>query len=81
MAHPEVVPGFKDAYNDRASDIQDEDSVYYTVVATAGTNNDWAAYYGFGTPDKVAKSGEKVPQAIAEGLFPIMVNTGRTYRL
>lgn len=80
MAHEDVRDGFKDAFNDRATDIEDGDAVYWTVVAVAGYADDWAAYQGFGPPEKVRASGDKLPQDIAERLFPIMVHTGRRYR-
>jgi hypothetical protein len=80
MAHPDVLPGFKDAYNDAPQDIGDGDKVYWTIVAVAGYANDWAAYQGFADPYGVARSGEKLDQELAERLFPIMRRTGRTYR-
>lgn len=80
MAHKDIVDGFKDAYNDRPTDIEDGDKVYYTVVAVAGRANDWAAYQGFGPPEEVARGGEKLDKETAERLFPIMVRTGRSYR-
>lgn len=80
MAHPDVRPGFKDAYNDSPADIENGDSVYWTVVATAGYADDWAAYQGFGPPEEVLMTGEKLDQATAVRLFPIMVRTGRSYR-
>ena len=80
MAHPDVLPGFKDAYNDTPTDIQAGDRVYWTCVAIAGHANDWAAYYGFGDPDTVSRNGEKLDEETASRLFPIMVRTGRVYR-
>ena len=80
MAHPDVLPGFKDAYNDAPGDIKDGDAVYWTCVAVAGQANDWAAYQGFGSPHLVRTQGEKLDQEVAERLFPIMANTGRRYR-
>lgn len=80
MAHKDVLAGFKDAYNDSPTDIKDGDKVYYTVVAIAGRANDWAAYQGFGSPSQVTLGGEKLDRETAERLFPIMVQTGRSYR-
>jgi hypothetical protein len=81
MAHEDVLPGFKDAFNDRPASIEDGDKVYWTVVAVAGHADDWAAYMGFGDPYKVARSGDKLDPETAARLFPIMVRTGRRYRL
>lgn len=81
MAHPDLVPGFKDAYNDSPADIEDGDSDYWTIIVTAGYDNDWAAYLGFGPPEEVAKRGDKLSQETAERLFPFMARTGRSYRV
>lgn len=76
--HPDLAEGFKDAHNDRAIDIKEGDQLYYTIVARVGYANDWAAYKGFGSPEKVAREGDKIPESHARALFPILDHL--TYR-
>ena len=69
--HPDLRPGFKDAYNDRPSDLEPGDKLYYTVVASVGFVEDWAAYRGFGPPEQVMRYGDKLDEDTARKLFPI----------
>lgn len=78
--HPDLAPGFKDAHNDPIDSFNPGDKVYFTVVAVIGEANDWAAYRGYGTPEQVARTGDKIDPETAMGLFPRLAHSGRTYR-
>jgi len=73
-----LAPGWKSAHDSAPGDLGPGDKVYYTVVAVVGAINDWAAYYGYGSPDAVAAVGDKLDEATARGLFPAM--EGKKYR-
>lgn len=78
--HPHLQPGFRDAYNDSPATYEPGDRFYYTVVAVLGEANDWAAYRGYGSPEQVAATGDKIDQKTAEGLFASIARSGRSYR-
>lgn len=52
------------------------------VVAVVGGSGDWAAYRGLAdeSDEHVARSGDKISQEAAEGLFPTFRDMGFRYR-
>ena len=73
---------FKNKETIRPSDVEPDDAFAIKVVAVAGYDNDWAAYYGPSnwSDEMVAKSGDKLSTAQAEPLFYVLAASGRHYR-
>lgn len=85
---------FRSPYSTRPIDVKDDDKFVFIVVASAGYADDWAAYQlplgehqGMVNElplqealEHCAEHGDKLPQAAAEALFPVMKRTGRVYR-
>lgn len=64
---------YAEYYNMRASDFAPNDTVAVKIVAVIGAGGpDWAAYLGLSdwSDEYVAESGDKLPAAAAEALFP-----------
>lgn len=68
--HPQVKEGFRDPVNEDVTTFQPGDKAYFTIVASIGEIDDWAAYKGFGTPEEVARTGDKLGEEEASRLFP-----------
>lgn len=73
---------FKNPVTTRPGEVEDRDAFAIKVVAVAGFDNDWAAYYGppEWSKERAAQSGDKLAREQAEPLFYVMRNSGRCYR-
>jgi len=73
---------FKNPVTTSPSDVEYRDAFAIKVVAVAGFDNDWAAYYGppEWSKEMVAESGDKLAREQAEPLFYVMRHSGRHYR-
>ena len=72
---------FRNRYATQSDDVQDGDAFPFKIVAVAGQNNDWAAYWGPSSwsDERVAQEGDKLRREVAEPLF-YLGRSGRTYR-
>ena len=63
-------------------EIVTNDTVAIKVVAVAGHDNDWAAYWGasWWDDERIAAEGAKLSREGAEPLFYCMTMSGRRYR-
>jgi len=64
---------YAEYYNMGAHEFAHNDTVAVKIVAVIGAGgNDWAAYLGLSdwSDEYVAESGDKLPAAAAEALFP-----------
>ena len=63
---------FADYMATRPVDIVPDTAIAVKVVAVAGYDHDWTAYYGptSWSDSQVAESGDKLPQYAGEALFP-----------
>lgn len=64
---------YAEYYNMRASNFAPNDTVAVKIVAVIGAASyDWSAYLGLShwSDEYVAESGDKLPAAAAEALFP-----------
>ena len=73
---------FKNPVSTVPNEVKDGDAFAIKVVAVAGYNNDWAAYYGppEWTKEQIAQSGDKLAKEQAEPLFYVMRSSARHYR-
>ena len=72
----------KDPSTLRAVDIHPGVGIGFKIVPVIGQDNDWAAYQGLlnWTDERVALDGDKLSQAQAEALFPILPRLDMYYR-
>ena len=73
---------FRNMSYTRPADVADGDGFALKIVAVAGHNNDWAAYYGptDWTDEAVGEQGIKLHEEQAVPLFYVLRNSRRTYR-
>ena len=85
---------FKSPYSTKPIEVQNGDKFVFVVVASVGYAEDWAAYrLPFGEHQGslneltlldalqyCAAYGEKLDEATARGLFPVLSRTDRYYR-
>lgn len=73
---------FKNLVTTRPCEVENKNAFAIKVVAVAGLDNDWTAYYGppEWSKEQVAQSGDKLMREQAEPLFYVMRNSGRHYR-
>ena len=74
------IMNFRNMLTVSPSDVCDGDCFALNVVAVAGYNNDWAAYWGPSSwsDERVAQEGDKLRREVAEPLF-YLGRSGRTY--
>ncbi len=63
------------------SDVQPGDAFAIKVIGVTHGPNQWAAYQGPSdwSDQLVAESGDRLPENIAEVLFYVLADSGRTY--
>jgi len=73
---------FRNVHATQPDDVQDGDAFPFKIVAVAGQNNDWSAYWGPSSwsDERVAQEGDKLSETQARPLFYVLTRSGREYR-